>query len=222
MTTVSQVSPGQVAEEQVLVVPTAVFHELGHFQGFSTKVDHYLPALLGCGQLSYRPRGEMEEDPSYKQLIPYVLFRFVDDEGVTQLFNYQRGSGNGEARLRAKRSVGVGGHISTVDADAVAKATGQSGDVYREGLERELAEEVTINASYKESCVGILNDDATEVGKVHLGVVHLFDLQLPDMKSNEADIVDTCFKPLSEIAEALEQYESWSQIAVKALVEQKA
>ena len=59
----------------------------------------------------------MEEDPSFKQLIPYVLFRWTDADGTVHLFEYLRGSGQGERRLHAKRSVGVGGHISTIDAD---------------------------------------------------------------------------------------------------------
>ena len=63
-----------VVEEQVLVVPTALLHELGHFQGFLSDVDRYLAPLLGSGQVSYRPRTQMEEDPSFKQLIP---LRFV-------------------------------------------------------------------------------------------------------------------------------------------------
>ena len=206
-----------VAEEQVLVVPNALFHEIGHFQGFHNEVDRYLPALLESGQLSYRPRGEMEEDPSFKQLIPYVVFRHLRSDGTPTLFQYQRGGGNGEARLRAKRSVGVGGHISTLDAEAVASALSGSNDVYRQGLERELSEEVSIDAPYSESCIGLINDDETEVGKVHLGVVHLFEMQSPAIASREDDIQDVGFRPLEEIVSDLDAYESWSQIAVRAV-----
>ncbi|MEM6799477.1 MAG: phosphoesterase [Planctomycetota bacterium] len=210
-----------VAEEQVLVVPTEVFHQIGHFQGFSSEVGRYLPALLDCGQLSYRPRGQMEDDPSFKQLIPYVVFRYAGEDGVAAVFNYQRGGGSGEARLRAKRSVGVGGHISTVDAQAAA-AGGASAEVYRLGLERELAEEVHIEAPFTESCLGLINDDETDVGKVHLGVVHAFDLQSPGVRPREDDIQDAGFRPIAEVAKELDRYESWSQIAVKALVGNRA
>lgn len=205
----------QVAQEQVLVIPTAVFHALGHFQGFSGEVDRYLPAVLECGEISYRPRGEMELDPSFKQLIPYVVFRWIDDQGRPCLFNYQRGGGSGEARLRAKRSVGVGGHISTIDAAAAVS----SSDVYREGLERELAEEVAIDASFREACIGLINDDETDVGKVHLGVVHVFNMDKPAVSPREDDIQDTRFTPLEAIADELDHYESWSQIAVRALLD---
>ena len=105
------------------MVPTSRFHALGHFQGFSADMARYLPALLEGDDLSYRPRGEMEQDPSFKQLIPYVVFRHTDPAGAVHVFQYTRGGGQGEARLHAKRSVGVGGHISTEDASRVAART---------------------------------------------------------------------------------------------------
>lgn len=204
-----------VAQELVLVFPTRVLHDIGHFDGFSTEVDRYLPAVLGCGELAYRPRGQMEEDPSFKQLIPYCLFRHTDEHGVVRLFNYRRGGGSGEERLRAKRSVGVGGHISTLDGDASRDDPPQQ--VYRRGLERELAEEVSVDSPSHESCVGLINDEATPVGRVHLGVVHVFDLQAPAVTPREEDIQDTGFTPLEVIASDLACYESWSQIAVRGI-----
>ncbi len=201
-----------VAEERVLVVPTELFHSLGHFQGFTADVDRYLPGLLESEQVSYRPRSEMEEDPSFKQLIPYMLFRHKRADGTTELFQYARGGGQGEKRLHAKRSVGIGGHISTIDASA-ATANG----VYREGLERELAEEVVIKTEFTEQCVGMINDDETPVGKVHLGVVHLFDVEQPAIRPNETEILDARFRPVDEILAELEHFESWSQIVVRAL-----
>ncbi|MGD9633475.1 MAG: phosphoesterase, partial [Pirellulales bacterium] len=152
----STVSVEKVAEEKVLVVPTSLFRELGYFQGFSTDVNRYLPRLLEGDEIEYLPRGRMEDDPSYKQLIPYVLFRWIDDDGRTQIFQYQRGGGMGERRLHAKRSVGVGGHISSLDA-----AAGHLNHVYREGMQRELAEEVAIDTPYTESIAGLINDDET-------------------------------------------------------------
>jgi predicted NUDIX family phosphoesterase len=201
-----------VATEKVLVVPTAVFRELGYFQGFSVEVSRYLPRLLEGDQIEYLPRGRMEEDPSYKQLIPYVLFRWIDDDGNTQLFQYQRGGGMGERRLHAKRSVGVGGPISSLDA-----AAGHLSHVYREGMQRELAEEVAIDTPYTESIAGLINDDETPVGTVHLGVVHLCDVERPAITPREDDVLDAGFRPIGEILARLEEFETWSQIAVRAL-----
>jgi predicted NUDIX family phosphoesterase len=203
-----------VAEEQILVVPTALFRNLGYFQGFSSDIGRYLPRLLEGDHLAYRPRGEMEEDPSFKQLIPYMLFRWTGDDGAEHLFEYQRGSGQGERRLHAKHSVGVGGHISTLDA-----AAGHMQHVYREGMRRELDEEVAINTPYTEKIVGLINDDDTPVGRVHLGIVHLCDVERPEIQPREADILDGRFRPVDDILARLDQFESWSKIAVRALFE---
>jgi predicted NUDIX family phosphoesterase len=201
-----------VAEEKILVVPTELFHQLGYFQGFTAEVTRYLPQLLEGRRLDYRPRSQMEEDPSFKQLIPYALFRWTDADGSVHLFDYLRGSGQGERRLHAKRSVGVGGHISSIDS-----AAGASNHVYREGMRRELDEEVILDTSYTESIVGLINDDQTPVGQVHLGVVHLCDVAAPRIRPREADILDAAFRPVSDILTRLDQFETWSQIAVRAL-----
>jgi predicted NUDIX family phosphoesterase len=205
-----------VETEQVLVVPTALFHDLGYFQGFSSEVEKYLDELFSPEHTSYRPRGEMEEDPTHKQLIPYCIFRHTDDAGQQSVFVYTRGKGQGESRLHAKRSVGVGGHISSDDAE-------QGGDIhpYEEGMRRELEEEVSIETPYRERCVGLINDDETEVGKVHLGVVHIFDVEQPKVYSRETDILSTGFQPVSELLDDLSGFETWSSICLEALFGKK-
>jgi predicted NUDIX family phosphoesterase len=175
-------------------------------------VSRYLPQLLDGREIAYRPRGQMEEDPNFKQLIPYALFRWTDASGTVHLFDYLRGSGQGERRLHAKRSVGVGGHVSSVDA-----AAGASDHAYREGMRRELDEEVLIETRYSERIVGLINDDVTPVGQVHLGVVHLCDVEQPHIRPREADILDAAFRPVVDILPRLEQFETWSQIAIQAL-----
>jgi predicted NUDIX family phosphoesterase len=195
--------------EHVLVTPTENFHRLGHFQGFSTDVARYIPALFEAPGLAYRPRPEMEADPSFKQFIPYVVFRYRDAEGNLHLFQYTRGKGQGEARLHAKRSIGVGGHISSVDA--------ASGNAYDEGMRRELAEEVAIGAPYTSTVAGLINDDLTEVGRVHLGVVHLCDIAAPEVAPREDDLAFSGFRPVSELLSEIDRFETWSQICLKAL-----
>ena len=201
-----------VAEEKILVVPTSLFHNLGYFQGFSNEIDRYWPRIVEGDHVEYRPRSEMEADPSFKQFIPYCLFRWTDASGIVHLFEYQRGRGSGEARLRAKRSVGVGGHISSIDAEV-----GATHDVYREGMRRELDEEVAIETPYSETVVGLINDDETPVGQVHLGMVHLCDVEKPIVRPREADILEARFTPVADILTRLDQFESWSEIAVRAL-----
>lgn len=201
-----------VETEQILVVPTSIFHRLGHFQGFSTDVSRYLDELLSPEHTSYRPRSEMEEDPSYKQLIPYVIFQHVAADGALTVFQYTRGKGQGEKRLHAKRSVGIGGHISSID-----EQSGSDLNPYREGMQRELTEEVAINTPYRERLVGLINDDQTEVGKVHLGVVHMFEVETPDVQPREKDIIETGFQPVGELLQDLDGFESWSAICLREL-----
>lgn len=200
-----------VHTEHVLVVPTPVFHDLGHFNGFTSEVSRYLDTLLDSQYISYRPRGEMEQDPEFKQLIPYVIFRHTDDAGRVTIFQYTRGRGQGEKRLHAKRSVGVGGHISSDDAAV------EGTDPYREGMRRELDEEVIIDTPYCEACVGLINDDETEVGRVHLGVVHLVDVDQPAVAPRESEIIDAGFRPVDELLADLAGFETWSQICLRAL-----
>ena len=199
-----------VQTERVLVVPTSLFHELGHFQGFSALADRYLAELLSAEHTSFRPRHEVEEDPSFKQLIPYVIFRYVDKAGQVHVFQYTRGAGQGERRLHAKRSIGVGGHIAADDA-----CEGNVG--YHEGMQRELTEEVVIETRYTERCAGLINDDDTEVGRVHLGVVHVLDVQQPRVSPREVDLLDAGFLPIDQILGEAEHFETWSQICLRAL-----
>ncbi|MBO51187.1 MAG: phosphoesterase [Planctomycetaceae bacterium] len=192
--------------EHVLVVPTSLFHEIGHFQGFCPDIENYLERLLHPAQMSFRPRDTVEEDPSLKQLIPYCVFRH---EG--RVFHYRRGTEQGEGRLHSKRSIGIGGHISSEDTQA-----GRS--PYEEGMQREIAEEVFLETGYTEQCVGLINDDLTEVGQVHLGVVHVFDLDEPKVRPREESIIETGFATPGDLVDDRESFETWSQICLDHLL----
>jgi predicted NUDIX family phosphoesterase len=191
--------------ERVLVVPTAVFHEAGLFQGFCPRVDHYLWRLLDPRHLSYRARSEVETDPSFKQLIPYVVLKWRD-----QVFHYTRGKRMSEVRLQALRSIGVGGHIRAEDTNLFDSP-------YRRGLLREVEEEVQLGAPYEERCLGLINDDRTPVGQVHLGIVHIFELAEPNVQRREQGLTKAGFAPLAELRAQREGFETWSQFALDAL-----
>jgi predicted NUDIX family phosphoesterase len=202
--------------ERVLVVPTEVFHRLGHFQGFCGDVDRYFDVLLRPEHTSYRPRDQVEKDPSFKQLIPYMIFLHADAAGRRTVFQYTRGTGMGEGRLHRKHSVGVGGHISTVDA-----AANGGGNPYDEGMRREMDEEVAVETPYRIRCVGLINDDETDVGRVHLGVVHLLDLERPAVRPRETDFLEWGFRPVETILADLSGFETWSQICMEAIFSAK-
>jgi len=193
--------------EQVLVVPTEEFHNLGYFQGFSNDAEKYLPLVDKHPKTSYKSRPEMENDPTFKQLIPYCLFKCGD-----KFLTYKRGTGQGESRLHAKRSLGIGGHISTEDQ------SGEEPDFIR-GMTREIAEEVNFDSEMinNTKLIGFINDDSNDVGKVHLGVIHLFDIATTNVQSNEEDMLDIEFVDKQFLLDHIDEYESWSQIAIKEL-----
>jgi Predicted phosphoesterase (MutT family) len=122
---------GEGLAEEVLVVPRSVLEAVGVFQGFCGEVDRYLPALLDPGNTSWRTRAVVEEDPSFKQLIPYCVLRWQSDDGDPRYFAYTRGGGQQEARLRAKRSLGIGGHISSIDGEHGDDRSYEVGDAAR-------------------------------------------------------------------------------------------
>ncbi|HEX6985105.1 MAG TPA: phosphoesterase [Planctomycetaceae bacterium] len=192
--------------ERVLVIPTLLFHELGYFQGFNAEVRPYRGVLFEGRHTLFLPRAEAEEDPSYKQLIPYCVFRCGD-----RILHYRRGSGVGEGRLLGKRSVGIGGHISEEDA-------GGSDHPYEVGMRREIAEEVEVGSAFRESVLGLINDDTTEVGRVHLGVVHVFDLDEPRVSPREESIAEVAFARPADLAASAAEFETWSQIVLERLV----
>jgi predicted NUDIX family phosphoesterase len=206
--------PAELTEEHILVIPEAVIEGIGAIEGFEADVDRYLKPILKSDQLSFQPRSQMETDPSFKQLIPYVLLQWNDPAGSTKLYTYTRGGGGGESRLHAKRSVGIGGHISLEDAT-------DGSDPYFTGMQRELSEEVMIGTPYRDQLVGILNDDETPVGKVHLGIVHIFDVDSQDVAPREDEIIDAGFEPVERLLADLDDFETWSAICLEALFGQQ-
>jgi predicted NUDIX family phosphoesterase len=195
-------------DERVLVVPGAQLDRLGRFQGFSPEADRYLSALLVPEFMDYLPRSLVEEDPSFKQIIPYVVFRSGE-----RVFCYRRGQSQGEARLHRLRSLGVGGHVSEEDARG-----GRTLDAYETALRRELDEEVAIGSPGRIRRVGLINDDATPVGRVHLGVVHLYDLEKPDVLPREDGLADAGFLPAEAVRSLRSEFESWSQFCIDSLL----
>lgn len=205
-------------EEDILVIPTQAFHDAGYFQGFSLLKEEFIRSLLTEENVSFRRRADMEKDPSFKQLIPYMIIRYIQPDGKTTLFRYVRGKGMGEGRLHEKHSVGVGGHISTEDVCSQGGSAASKGwEAYHLGMQRELSEEVDMRSPYKASCVGLINDDLTEVGKVHLGVVHILDVESPDVFAKETDLLRSGFVPVEELMQDLDLFESWSSISLEAL-----
>jgi predicted NUDIX family phosphoesterase len=195
-----------MTDERVLVIPTERFRAAGYFHGFRPADEEFRSAILDPTAFQFRPRAEVETDPNFKQLIPYIVLRCGEN-----LFHYRRGSSGGEKRLTARRSVGIGGHISEADA---AGGT----DLYRTGMQRELTEELALDTPFTERLLGFINDDTTFVGRVHLGVVHLFDLAEPRATPREDAIAEPGFAPIARLHAEREQFETWSQFVLDELI----
>ena len=201
--------------EQILVVTRALLNELGTFQGINTQVDQYLPSLLNPDNNFFMDRGLAEPDPSHKQLIPYCIFRVKGTDGEsTRYLHYTRGKSGGESRLHASGSVGIGGHINPIDQreDHLGMET------YMAGVDREIDEELNITGSYTNKIIALLNDDSNSVGEVHLGVVHIIDLENDQVGANEDAIANLGLLTLDELkGELYERLETWSQLCIDIL-----
>ena len=198
------------AGEEVLVVPRSLLNEIGAFEGIRTEgMDEAVARLLDPANHFFMDRAAAEEDPSYKQLIPYCIFRCGD-----RILHYTRGKAGGESRLHAKISVGVGGHVNPVDT-----GNGRTGPAaYHAAVTREIEEELDLPEKHEHRIVALLNDETNPVGQVHLGIVHLVDLSSDAVSSREDALTDLAFTPLAELNTAwFDRLETWSQICIRHL-----
>ena len=194
--------------ENVLVVRRSLFDQLGSFQGLNFESRKYLDAFLSRGNNFFLPRPEAENNPAYKQIVPYALIAFGNS-----VVYYVRGKKAGEQRLVAKGSIGIGGHMNEGDESLFALDE----EAYRVGVEREVNEEIKIHTQFDDRIVALLNDDTTDVGRVHLGVVHVFTLAEPKVEKREAMITGLTFLTKEELVARRESLETWSQICVDSL-----
>ena len=155
-------------------------------------------------------RSLAEKDPTYKQIIPYVV---MTHEG--KYLSYVRGKRGGESRLVGNRSIGIGGHINPVDDMPLFSEDFR--ETYLSAVKREVAEEVRLDSDYTDRIVALLNDDSTEVGQVHLGIVHLWELSSPQVTKHEQVITQMTFMSASELESVRETLETWSRLCLDNL-----
>ena len=195
-------------EEMVLVVRRALLEKLGMFHGLNFEVEKYLPALLSRENNFFMQRSLAESDPAFKQIIPYVLLAHGG-----RILHYVRGKKAGEQRLVSKGSVGIGGHMNDSDEGLFALDK----EAYLEGVRREVCEELNVGTGFRNRIVALLNDDTTEVGRVHLGVVHVFELETGNVQKREAMITNLEFLSKDELLARRDAMETWSQICLDSL-----
>lgn len=189
------------AEELALVVPTKEVETL-LCGDFST---HDLAGVVSfiLGNYEFRPRSQVETDCSFKQVIPYVMVRYGDKHLLLR-----RKATQTEKRLHDKFSLGVGGHINP------AASLGSHRNIIEASMHRELEEEVHVGGCHRISPLGVINDQSTEVSRVHLGLAMLLETDSPDFQVNEPDGMDAQWADKATLANAYERMEGWSKILV--------
>ena len=197
-------------DENVLVIRRSLFDQLGSFHGLNFEPEKYLQALLSRGNNFFLPRAQAETDPTHKQIIPYAIITHNN-----RVLHYVRGKKAGEQRLVAKGSIGIGGHMNQEDESLFNFAIDEA--AYRAGVEREVNEEIKIESPFEDRIVALLNDDTTEVGRVHLGIVHVFRLAEEKVQKREAMITNVGFLEKEELLARRENLETWSQLCVDSL-----
>lgn len=189
--------------EQVLCVRREDIFPDGAWHGFvSTDLDRHQKVIRE--RHLFKPRAEVEDDPSHQQIIPYLVFRH---DGHYLLTHRLRASS--EKRLRKQYSLGVGGHINPSDLIG--------GDPIMDGLRREFREEVVYDGRFEARLLGFLNEDSSPVSKVHLGVVFLLDGDSPNISIRETSKLAGELLTLDEMRIYYLGMESWSQIVYDRL-----
>ena len=192
------------ASEQVLCVKREDIFPDGAWYGFiRDELDRYQSVIRE--HHLFMPRAEVEDDPSYQQIIPYVVFRHGDRYLLTH-----RLRASSERRLRKLYSLGVGGHINPGDLEG--------GDPIQDGLKREWEEEVIYNGRFNAKLLGLLNDESSPVSKVHLGVVFLVDGDSPNIAIRETTKLAGELLTLDQMRMYYLEMESWSQMVYDRLL----
>lgn len=192
-----------MGKEKVLCFETSLFQRLGVFQGMSLEIEKYMSALTNRSNVQYVDRAQAEHDQRYKQIIPYALILCGD-----KILRYRRGKRGAESRLHGLYSVGVGGHISEQETWPFSRGLG-----YREAMRRRLMEELEIDAT-GEKTVAVINDDSTDVGRVHFGVVHIVHVAHESLAHWRYGVVHPEFVPMAEAVNDAFSYESWSHFCL--------
>jgi predicted NUDIX family phosphoesterase len=197
--------------EKVLVIKRAALNEGPLFHGLNFQPQTLLRRIFTPGNLTFIPRPLAENDPSYKQIIPYVIMSCGG-----RILSYVRGKRAGETRLVGNRSIGIGGHINPID-DQVPLFGTDYRDVYLTALAREIEEEVHVAADHTDSIVALLNDDSNAVGKVHLGIVHHWKLDSENVEKREHMITQMEFLTPTQLESATPPLETWSALCLAAI-----
>jgi len=194
-------------DEQILVIKADTIFKSGKWQGLKTRstssgqadnLDYYIDIIKKNSE--FKRRGDMENDPSFQQIIPYIVFNYKD-----QYFLYRYLKEAGEQRLKNDYIIGVGGHINQADVK-------EGEDILAAGRDREWNEEIEYKGKLEKKLIGILNDDRRPVEAVHLGLVYLFSGDSPDILVKETDKLKGELVKLEDLGEKIKDTEGWAPV----------
>ena len=188
-----------MSAELVLVIPRASIMNDPGWHGITTDGLADFEGLVGRDG-EFRPRPEVEVDRSWKQVIPYLVLR----DGA-RYFLMRRTQAGADARLHDRWSIGVGGHLNPGDGDLAG------------GLRREWREEVVADFEPEFTLIGLLNDDSTEVGSVHVGAVYVAEALGRPVAIRETEKLSGSFAAPADVAAVVERMESWSALVFEHL-----
>jgi predicted NUDIX family phosphoesterase len=208
-----------------MVIPTEQALKWGLHHGVEldeSKVSKFLERVVFGGFTLFGERKGVERNEDFKQIIPYVVFTCGH-----RVFTYKRGNHSTEARLRGHRAIGVGGHINLDDVSYISPNTPPDPrrltrlllDTYANGLAREIREEVELEAfPWEHQLVGLLYNDETEVGRVHIGFIHHVILDWQDrIKPRNHEITDVRWMSLDDIRNEPGAIDAWATLCVPFL-----
>jgi predicted NUDIX family phosphoesterase len=191
-------------EETILCVPSTLAL-LGDVRGFWAVSREELAELLDPSHAWFGPRRVLEDNPAFRQLIPYVVVAHG-----TSVAYYRRGAKGQETRLRGLLSVGFGGHVSLRDVVLTELGLDVAGTLER-AARRELSEEIRSAPVLRKTTIGLLCDSATAVSRVHLGIVELWRIETAEVTTNESEIHDCGFADVGALRARADEMEDWSK-----------
>jgi len=191
-------------KEEILVVEAGTIKELLAGKPGLKKIEKERIFKLIEKNGQFKEREEVEHDASFKQIIPYIAMYNDADEILT----LRRLKTQSEKRLHNKLSIGVGGHVNLDDSNIPLEA-------FKQGMRREIAEEVTVDLIENPEFMGIIYDGSTDVGQVHLGMAYKVRIVFHGI--NEADKFEYFWNSPEELKAHVDDMETWSAFLLKEL-----
>ena len=197
-------------DEKVLVIKKELVDAFGEGHKL-IKVNYSDLMSVVNKSAEFMPRSSAETNFNYKQIIPYVIFRYNNE-----IFCTSRKQKQTEQRLHNKLSIGIGGHINDTDLNT------EMDECFNHGMTREIHEEILVNDNINPVFIGVINNNEIEVDSVHVGVCFIVDLQSANVAVKETNKMTGKFENFNDLISNYSYLEEWSKIVVDSMVGEKS